>query len=125
MTLSTPIEDTRTILLTDQMLEAADLTEMMERRGLEPVMTFRSAETARILLSAAQVRPDLVIFGLENENDPALDECLALINRLGSAVIFINGSAENIRGTEAIHIARPFTSRDVELALQRAGVIVR
>ena len=121
--LSSATPDTRVVILTDNLLEAVDLTEQMEQLYAFRVAIFRSPRDFVEALVALDVKPALVIFGID-PGTPEAAQALEVTFRLGCPVLLVDCDDERIIGPRVAGLIRPFSSRDVETALNRLEVTV-
>lgn len=110
------------LILTDNLLEAADLTEQIEQRKLGRVVVLRTLSEAALYLNGSSEPPVLVIFGLDRRTDDSA-ATVALLTERGCRILFIDGGAEDRSATlVATGMLRPYTSADVDAALRRLGL---
>jgi hypothetical protein len=107
------------LLLTNNLLEAADLTEQIEQRGIGNVVILRSAADALHCFDQQGCAPTLIIFGLPCETEQSRD-VLARARQNGCRILLIDGP---ICPSSSPGLMRPYTSSDVDLAFRRLGVL--
>lgn len=111
----------KTLLISNNMVEVDDLTEMLVEQGLGPVTHTRDLEnTARILAETGETLR-LLICGLSMHLHE-VKEFLASWDLSTVSLVVIDGTAEFLdRGGAAI-LQRPFSTDDVLAAFARIGL---
>lgn len=108
---------TRIVVLTDNMLEAADFTEYFDQYGVTEVVALRKPDTALQLLAPNAVSPELVVFGYRL-SEPDATSCLGLVVGKGWPVLLVNGSVKPSQFEQLPTLVRPFTTQDLDRALR-------
>lgn len=116
----TPLTSYTILILTNNLLEAADLTEEVEQRGLGNAIILRTAAEAVQYLSQRSAPPRLVIFGVDTRTDEAT-QALSQLEQTSSRVLFIDGHRETRSRPNSAGLLRPYTSEDVDAALRLLG----
>lgn len=109
-----------TLIVTDNFVEAVDLTEQMGNLGVGPVSIFRTAAELHEAIRAPGAIPWLVIFGIDTAAKGTADAWEA-VTRLGCRVVGIDIETESPSLPNLGRLRRPFSSEDVEILLKRLG----
>ncbi|MFA8384672.1 MAG: hypothetical protein ACEPO2_03560 [Pelagibaca sp.] len=111
----------KTLIVSNNVIEADDLTEMLTDQGLGPVLHARDLDDASKVLTEAGNNLKLVMCGLSLHLHE-VNEFLAEINLPGLSLVVIDGPAEFSEREGAGVLLRPFSTRDVMAALSRLGL---
>lgn len=111
----------KTLIVSNNMIEADDLTEMLTDQGLGPVMHARDLNDASRVLTEAGDNLRLMMCGLSLHLHE-VNEFLAEIDLPGMSLVVIDGPEEFSEREGAGVLLRPFSTRDVMAALSRLGL---
>ena len=111
----------KTLLISNNMVEVDDLTEMLVEQGLGPVIHTRDLEgTARVLAETGETLR-LLICGLSMHLHE-VKEFLASWDLSTVSLVVIDGTAEFLDREGAAILQRPFSTDDVLAAFARIGL---
>jgi hypothetical protein len=111
----------KTLLISNNMVEVDDLTEMLVEQGLGPVIHTRDLEgTARVLAETGETLR-LLICGLSMHLHE-VKEFLASRDLSTVSLVVIDGTAEFLDQEGAAILQRPFSTADVLAAFARIGL---
>ena len=111
----------RTLIISNNMVEADDLTEMLTGLGLGPVLHARDVMDATGIVARSGQSLRLMMCGLSLHLH-GVAEFLASVDRSSLSLVVIDGPAEFSQGDGAGLLFRPFSTRDVMAALARLGL---
>lgn len=113
--------DPRTLIISNNMIEADDLIEMLTGQDLGPVAHTRDVHGALAVLkeSASQLR--LLLYGLSLHLHE-INDFLATIDRSAFKLIVIDGPADFAGQEGAAVLHRPYSTGDVLAALAQVGL---
>ena len=113
--------DPKTLLVSNNMVEVDDLTEMLVELGLGPVEHARDLEDTLQILAEGGKPFRLMICGLSLHLHD-VKEFLASLDLSTVALVVIDGSAEYLDREGVAFLQRPFSTGDVLAALTRLGL---
>ncbi|MGR3435303.1 MAG: hypothetical protein ACU0CO_10505 [Shimia sp.] len=99
------------LILTDRAVEAVDLQDALDRRGLPLTRIMHSPAQLHETLDRSPGVFSVLIMGLNSES-PEMRAAERLAETHGLQFVTIDGST-----TSALHLARPFNDRDIETLL--------
>lgn len=111
----------RTLIVSDNVIEAEDLTEMLSERGLGPVAHVRDIESAQTVFDTTDTSIHLLIFGLSLHKPEAQGFLRAVATRK-KPLLVIDGRKESQELKGAGIVLRPFSTSDVMAALKQIGL---
>ena len=114
-----PTTEQNIVILTNNLLEAVDLTEQIQERGIGNAVIMRSPVEAVQYMNGIDAPPLLTIFAVDQTNEDWM-AVLRLMIELGCRILFIDGAPEQNENSTAL--LRPFTSEDVDVAFRQLGV---
>ena len=113
----------KTLIVSRNMVEADDLTEMLMGYGLGPVAHARNLDAARRVLASATESLELLMFGL-SLHVPETARFLSTLDTSERSLLVIDGPRDFTESKGAGVISRPFTTNDVMAALKGLGLQV-
>lgn len=111
----------KTLIVSNNVVEADDLTEMLTSQGLGPVVHTRDLEDAKSVLSKSADSLDLLLFGLSLHVREAT-EFLLSVDVSETSLVVIDGPLEFCEKEGAGVLLRPFSTSDVLAALKQLGL---
>ena len=111
----------KTLIVSNNMVEADDLTEMLTSQGFGPVLHTRDLDDAKSLLTGSQSSIRLLMFGLSLHVHEA-QEFLATVDVSGKSLLVIDGPLEYAEKKGAGVLLRPYSTADVMAALKVLGL---
>lgn len=111
----------KALIVSNNVVEADDLTEMLTEQGLAPVIHVRDVEGAQAVLEQHRATLRLVMCGLLMHETEVSSFVQAQERSAWSLVLIDPPAAQN--GREGINVLlRPFSTADVMAALFRLGL---
>ena len=114
----------KTLIVSRNMVEADDLTEMLTGQGLGPVVHVRDLEAAERILESSATSLELMMFGL-SMHLPETKQFLLSQDPSKRHLLVIDGPVEFTEMKGAGVIPRPFSTKDVMAALKRLGLSIQ
>lgn len=108
----------KTLIVSDNMVEAEDLIEMLTPEGLGPVALARDVGKARFVVEQSRQSLHLIIFGLSMHIHES-SRFVETLDRSGTALLVLDGPVSLGVGEGAGCLNRPFSTNDVMAALAR------
>lgn len=113
------------LIVTDNFLEAADLTEAFGTAKTDSVMHLRDLHECEPFLSDTAFRPWLCIVSYQRAAAAGLAELAQSIIARGSALVLIDAPEEDARALHAVPLARPFTHMTLSALLAQMNTADR
>ncbi|MBV2358404.1 hypothetical protein KUH32_01335 [Thalassococcus sp. CAU 1522] len=107
----------RAFILTENALEAMDIAEFLQSKGVDRIGMATTVSAATALVIQAASPPALVMFGFPLSGSEARD-CLAAIRYMGWPTIVVNGHSVDPASEGLPILARPFSTADLDHALR-------
>jgi alpha-glucuronidase len=111
----------KTLIVSNNMIEADDLIEMLTFQGLGPVAHARELNDAQLILDRSSDSLRLLMFGLSLHLHEA-KTFLETFDMSGKALLVIDGPMDFSQMEGAGVLLRPFSTKDVLAALKRLGL---
>lgn len=111
----------KTLIVSNNMIEADDLTEMLTSQGLGPVVHARGVDEAQDALAQASDSLQLLMFGL-SLHVPEAQQFLKGLDTAGRSLLVIDGPVDYSDREGAGILQRPYSTDDVLSALSRLGL---
>jgi hypothetical protein len=111
----------RALIVSNNVVEADDLTELLTGQGLGPVRHARDIDNARKVLAEAGDELRLMMCGLSLHLHE-VKEFLDTLKMPDLALLVIDGPAQFLEREGAGVVQRPFSTSDVLVALERLGL---
>lgn len=111
----------RTLLVTENMIEAEDLIETLTLQGMGPVLHVRHLGEAKDALSLDHRHFEMIIFGL-SQHVPGTEAFIQAIDTSSVPLLWIDGDADVAAKQGLAAVLRPFSTREISNALTQLGV---
>ncbi|WP_292284839.1 hypothetical protein [Marivita sp.] len=111
----------RTLLVTENMVEAEDLIETLTLQGMGPVLHVRHLDEAKHALDEDNRHLEMIIFGL-SQQVPGTEAFIQAIDTLSVPLLWIDGSADVAARHRSAAVLRPFSTKEISNALTQLGV---
>jgi hypothetical protein len=111
----------KTLIVSDNVVEAEDLTEMLAERGLGPVAHARDIQGAQDVFASTSGSLQLMIFGL-SLHKPDAKGFLETMASERKPLVVIDGQKGAVELNGAGILLRPFSTSDVMAALKHVGL---
>ncbi|MEM1233770.1 MAG: hypothetical protein AAGH70_06550 [Pseudomonadota bacterium] len=103
------------LVVTDNMIEAADLVDSLSDVGLRPAQTLRDAGEAYVELSSGALTPGILVIGHRLSLQPA-QSLLSAATQMDIPTLVLDGKPEH-NSDMVVSLARPFTTANVQVAV--------
>lgn len=111
----------RTLLVTENMVEAEDLIEILTLKGMGPVLHVRYLNEAKDALNRSHRHFEIIIVGL-SQHVPGTEAFIQTIDRSSVPLLWIDGNADLDAKQGSAAVLRPFSTREISNALTQLGV---
>ena len=105
------------VIVSDNMVEATDLTELLANIPGAETLHYRSLLLMSDSIDTMRQVPD-VAFVSASRRTAGFRDAIARLHDAGTRLVLINGNPEVARETGAAFLQRPFSSRDVDAILR-------
>ncbi len=109
------------IIVSENFLEAEDLKEALEMRGLGPVLHLRNAELAFDYLSRARTAPKVVVICVDITTAAAI-ACMTRATDMGAVIVHVTNDHAPARTGVSQVLQRPFEKNAVQSVLVALGL---